>query len=243
MKIPFRFYVRLPIYKAVLFACSCFTALILSLQFGLYFPFVIAFIGVLFFVTRFNSKTMDTSKITAPYESLSAEEMYKRYYELSDIIKKEKDNRLRLRACEESYTMIKVFVDNQLEEFGDIPPTILCRDVGIKLYMRVGQWLRAENAIKKCVAAGIIADGGRADFEYLARYVKAAKVAIKFLQSHEGYLQKNIYKALNSEDEFLKKFIRSTLLIDKVKFGDTNKLFINNKVYVESDFHWRRDCF
>jgi len=173
-------------------------------------------------------------------EPPKVDEIMNRYFELSEIIRHDKDVRNKLRACRASYKILPYFVKHWLEENDELPPTILCRDVGIKLFMRVGQWYNAELAIKTCAAVGALPDDGQAALDYLRRYKKTVQAAVKLIQDNEGFLQDQIYKALpNADQDCLKDFVRSSLLIDKIKIGKTNALYINKRVYTESDFHWR----
>ena len=154
-------------------------------------------------------------------------EVYDSYYRLSEVIQHSKSTAQKLAACEESYEILPAFVRANLRDFGDLPNSIPCRDIGIEMYMRRGEWTKARSAIEKCAAAGVYDDDGQADFEYLERYQQAAIAALDFLKVNPGYLQKNIYKALPSVDkECLKKFTRSSHLIRKEPQGNTNRLYV-----------------
>ena len=74
--------------------------------------------------------------------------------------------------------------------------------------------------------------------EYCEIYKQTVEIAINFLRDNEGFLQKNIYKALadtNVDTDCLKDFTRSSLLIKKVKKGGTNQLFLNEDVILQSE--------
>ena len=161
-------------------------------------------------------------------EPPKVDEIMNRYFELSDIIQHDKDVRNKLGACRATYKILPHFVKYWLEENDELPPTILCRDVGIKLFMRAAQWSNAEIAIKTCAAVGLYSDNGKAALEYLRRYKNTAIILVKFLVGNAGYPQKDIYKALaDADQDILKEILRSSFIIKKVKFRDTNLLYLN----------------
>lgn len=154
-------------------------------------------------------------------------EVYDSYYRLCYVIQNSKSTAKRLAACEESYEILPAFVRVNLRDFGNIPNSIPCRDYGIEMYMRQGEWAKAQSAIEKCAAAGVYDDDGQEMYDYLERYQTAATVALQFLRDNPGYLQRNIYKALpNVNRECLKKFTRSSLLIRKEPQGNSNRLYV-----------------
>lgn len=157
------------------------------------------------------------------------EEPFKTYYDLSDAIRNSRDVKAKLAACEASYEILPAFVRAWLKDSDKLPPTILCRDVGVELYLRLGQWANARVAIAKCAVAGAYPDGGLEALNYLERYRRTAELALEFLRANSGYLQKNIYRALPEADkDCLKSFTRSSLLIRKENFGNTNKLYVGD---------------
>ena len=155
-------------------------------------------------------------------------EPFATYFRLSEEIKSERDIEKKLAACEASFEILPAFVRESLKDSPKLPDTILCRDEAPKLYLRLGRWAQAEAAIKKCRQAGAYDDGGRSALEHLKRYRSAAESALAFLESHAGFLQKDLYKALPDVDrDCLKEFARSSQLIRKVKSGSTNKLYLS----------------
>lgn len=161
------------------------------------------------------------------YVECGVGEPFKTFFRLSEIIDKSKAIEERLAACEATYKILPQFVRAWLKDSERLPDTILCRDVGIELYLRLGRWEEARNAIEKCAVAGVYDDDGKAAIEHFQKYKEAAETALKFLTLNPGYLQKNIYRALPDVDqECLKKFTRSSMLIRKEKSGGTNKLYV-----------------
>lgn len=154
------------------------------------------------------------------------DEPFKTYYRLSDEIKFSKDVQAKLAACEASYDILGDFVRAWLKDTAKLPDTILCRDVGVELYLRLGQWDKARVAINKIATAGAYSDGGQDALNHLERYRQAADSAIKFLRANPGFQQNKIYDALPEVDhDCLKNFIRSSYLIRKEKSGNTNRLY------------------
>ena len=152
-----------------------------------------------------------------------------RYFELSERIRASRDIYDKLTACEESFKVLKKFVETELAEYEELPPKILCRDVAPKLYMQLGEFEKARRAIKICAEAGTYDDDGAAEFDYLTRYETTARTAIEFLREHKGILQRDVYKAFAGtaiDKACLKEFLRASRLIRKEKSGTTNKLFL-----------------
>lgn len=142
------------------------------------------------------------------------------------MIQHGKDIQAKLAACEASYKILGEFVRAHLKDSVKLPDTILCRDVGVELYLRLGQWDKAHAAINKIAVAGAYSDGGQDALNHLERYQRTAESAIKFLRANAGFHQNKIYDALPEGDrECLKSFVRSSYLIRKVKAGNTNKLY------------------
>ena len=154
------------------------------------------------------------------------DEPFTTFYKLSEDIRTSRDISTKLAACEASYKILPEFVRLTLADWGKLPDSIRCRDEGAKLYMRLGDWSAARSAIDKCIAAGAYPDGGAEALNHLARYEQAARLALAFLDKSSGFPQNKIYKALPAADQdCLKEFVRSSLLIRKEKFGRTNKLY------------------
>ena len=161
------------------------------------------------------------------YSESEVGEPFRTYFELSDVIWRNKDISSKLAACEESYKILGEFVRVWMKDSDKLPDTIACRDVGVELYLRLGEWEKARVAIAKIAAAGAYTDGGVAAVNHYEKYRHAAESALEFLRTNAGFLQRDIYKALPDIDrECLKSFIRSSSLIRKEKFGKTNRLYV-----------------
>lgn len=154
------------------------------------------------------------------------------YFDLSEKIKTEKDISKKLEYCNKQFLLLPYFVQSELDSPGSLPPVIACRDWAPKLYMRLGKWEDAEHSIKKSIEANAYyPNKGEKELSYLYEYKKVAKITLQFLKNNPGYLQKNIYKALEdqvSNMSILKNFIRWSLLLRKEPYNRTNKLFVNS---------------
>lgn len=159
-----------------------------------------------------------------------------KFYELSEIIKIEKDIHKRLIACEESYKILPAFCRFCIEnDGGELPPLINCRDYGPELYMRLGEWEKARRAIFLCMNANAYENknDGEEMLEYLHTYHAVADTTVSYIAKNPGCLQRNVYKALSFEGdrrEALKHFLRHSLQIRKEKDGNTNKLYISSEI-------------
>ena len=80
-------------------------------------------------------------------------EPFKTYFALSDIIVHEKDIYAKLSACEESFKILAKVMKLEIKDSGKIPNSIACRDYSLKIYLQLGQWNNALNAIQKCIKA------------------------------------------------------------------------------------------
>ncbi len=171
----------------------------------------------------------ETEDIPSDYTLPSAK--MQKFYSLSEQIGNNKDVEKKLRACEASYGILPDVIEEFIKRDHELPPEIYCRDVGPELYMRLGRWDCAARAIKVCIDADAYypntSDEGENELQYLRKYMDVANAAVDYIKSNPGTLQKDIYKNLKELDrDTLKTFTRSSLLIRKEKFGNTNKLYI-----------------
>ncbi len=159
------------------------------------------------------------------------------FYRLSEIIGSGKNPiKNRLDACEKSLAMLPEFCRMELKDYGEVPPLINCRDYGVELYLRLGDWENARRVIFTCInAKAYTQEEGNEVLENFHAYRKAAETAMSYIAEHPGCLQKDMYKALGldgNDKEQLKHFLRSSLQIQKEKYNSTNKLFVNTDAVV-----------
>lgn len=156
-------------------------------------------------------------------------EIYKEFYNLSEEIINEKDTYKKLMLCEKSYLILADFVKMELENDSDLPPCINCRDIGPDLYMREGEWDKAEEAIKKCISANAYyPKDGTEELKTLYKFHKISDNVLELLNKKPGFMQKDVYKELNVTEEdkiYYKYFLRCSHQIRKEKYKSTNKLY------------------
>lgn len=162
---------------------------------------------------------------------LSASKIMKEFYLLSDEIKNSNDINKILEACEASYEILYDVVDIWKKQYNEVPPSILCRDIGPELYMRLGKWEHAVSAILACIEAEAYYpnndEGGQQALTYLNLYSKTAILAVDYIRKNPGTLQREIYRKLPELDQpMLKHFTRCSLQIRKVPYKSTNKLYV-----------------
>lgn len=219
----------IPIYKAVFyfFGAAVLSVLTLMCRYGS----LLLIVGFALVFILLYKEVEPMPEIEKPFASVK--DLFEEYFALSDVIKNGKDFQRRLAACRRSYELLPYFVKYWLAENDELPPTIMCRDIGIKLFMRGAKWDCAESAIKKCAELGLYNDNGQAALNYFNRYKKAAFTVINFLLINPGFKQKNIYKALPDVDkDCLEEIMRSSVIVKKARAGDTNLIYINPKVSV-----------
>lgn len=115
----------------------------------------------------------------------------------------------------------------------DAPAELACRDLLPDLYMQIGKWQKAENAIKTCIAANAYSpENGLEALSHFNAYRKVATETLSYISENPGCLQRNIYKKMGydgEEKELLKSFLQTSLLIEKIKYNNTNQLFCKDK--------------
>lgn len=162
--------------------------------------------------------------------SIDLNKEMKLFYSLSEQIEKGANIFDRIDACEKSYELLTEFTKQSLKVDGDLPPVIACRDYGPNFYMKLGQWDKAELAIRKCIMANAYYPGnGTEELEYLHKFKEVAQKILDFIKKNPGYFQRDIYKVFNftsEEKEIAKYFIKYSLQLKKEPYKNTNRLFI-----------------
>ncbi len=152
-----------------------------------------------------------------------------RYFGYAKKLLNEKNTKKKRSLYEKQLKELPDFVRTCLQEDGELPPIIPCRDELPELYKRVGDWKNAERVIKQCIECNAYhPDNGNDQLVDLLNYQKAATAALILIEQQPGILQKDIYKALKPkdlDDYSLKQFIRYSLQIKKVPERGTNKLY------------------
>ena len=137
------------------------------------------------------------------------------------------------------------FVEYCMKTDGWLPPYVPCRDMLPELYMRNGEWGKAESVIRLCMRIGAYGEikyrsekdqnghwvpaTGEAELALLHSYRLAATAALKFIREEPGALQRNIYNVptlSHCDRDALKWFCRNSQQIRKEKYKNTNKLYV-----------------
>lgn len=166
------------------------------------------------------------------WETWSNRQILDTFFMLSTQIESGKEILPKLEACEKSYKILKPVITCFTKDPDGLPPVIACRDQGPYLYIKLGDWDNAEKAIKTCIEANAYEspNDGIYELDTLETYKKVGEAAIDFIKKNPGFLQKNIYIALQQqigEDYIpaLKNFMRQTYIFHKEPHAGSNKLF------------------
>lgn len=151
------------------------------------------------------------------------------FYKHQQTLYDETDTAKIIRICERDLRKLPEFMAPYLSAKFPAPPELACRDLLPELYMQLGEWSKAESAIKRCIdSKAYFPDDGTSKLAYLTSYQKIATNTLSYIKQNPGCLQRNIYKKMGyegAEKELLKDFLRYSKLINKVKYNNTNQLF------------------
>lgn len=149
---------------------------------------------------------------------------HQKLYNETDIYKK-------IRICEQDLKNLHEFMAPYLAAGFRAPTDLACRDLLPDLYMQLGKWKKAENAIKTCIdAKAYYPEDGSTILSNFKSYQKVATDTLSYISQNPGCLQRDIYKKMgyeNSDKDLLKQFLRYSKLIKKIKYKNTNQLFCN----------------
>ncbi len=151
------------------------------------------------------------------------------FYKKQQKLQEETDSEKCIRLCESQMKKLSEFMAPYLSAGFPAPDELACRDLLPDLYMSLGKWEKAENTIKKCIAAkAYYPKDGSEELKYFESYKKVAIETLLYISQNPGYLQRNIHKAMGysgNEKEHLKHFLRDSKLIEKAKYNNTNQLY------------------
>lgn len=151
-------------------------------------------------------------------------------FENQQMIYEEKDVYKKLQLCEEGLKYLHGFMVPYLSAGFPAPKYLACRDLTPELYMRIGKFRDAERVIKYCISCNVYYPAsGEEQLLALAKYEKAAIIAVSYIREHPGVFQKDLYNKLDgtgADRECLKRFTRSSLQLRKEPSGKTNKLYL-----------------
>ena len=167
--------------------------------------------------------------------SIKPSEFTKSFYSLSEIIEHSKDIYAKIDACENFLELLPAFVEGSIKLDGDLPPFILCRDKGPILYVCTGQWEKATEFVKTCIAANAYyPEDGSEELAYIQQMCNVGQRIVAYVSTHPGSIQKDIYKLVEispEEKDSAKYFLRYNTILRKEPFKNTNRLFLNDSAY------------
>lgn len=137
----------------------------------------------------------------------------------------------RILYLEKALSALPEFISHCKEFNDELPPGVPPRDTLPELYMRYGEWIKAQRTVNECFSMGALT---KEEYIDIIEMIEARQTAVEglldFLRKNPGYLQKNVYKspALSAYDHNALVWVcRSFKLIRKEKYGNTNKLYCN----------------
>lgn len=118
-----------------------------------------------------------------------------------------------------------------------VPPSIPPRDSLPDMYMRFGRWDDAARVIHRVAEIGLMTkDEEKERLAWVAGCKAAAIAALDLVRDRPGILQKDVYRELPYINrECLKWFLRFSREIDRVKRGDSNRLYLPGLAPSEAD--------
>lgn len=139
--------------------------------------------------------------------------------------------KLYFDSGEKILSILDKVVDRFIEEWGETPPTMYCRDELPDMYMRYGKWNEARRTIDRCYEVKILTPSERnSQYSWINNCEIAAKEVVNHLKEYPGTIQREIYSRLHYVDkDALKWVIRNYKQIVKVKYKNTNKLFLQEQ--------------
>lgn len=177
--------------------------------------------------TNYTSTVYSDGSFNATFEPDEFENIFS---SLSEKIEREKDLAKKAALCEKCYEFLPEFCKFYIDLDGELPPFIVCRDAGPWAYEKLGEYDKAEEAVKKCIKAqAYYPDDGSEALEMIRLDRRIAEQIISFLKENAGFKQRNIYKQFEftpEEKESAQRFLKYSELIRKVKSGSTNELYL-----------------
>lgn len=165
----------------------------------------------------------DISNFTLPAKCVSL------FHEHWIKILKEIDTDKIIEMCESDLKRLSELMKPYKAAGFSAPDTLVCRDRLPWIYMYLGEWNKAELAIRKCIEAGAYyPNDGAEELSYLLSYKEVVQDALDFIKHNAGFQQRKLYNALGyvgEKREMLIDFLRNNKIFKKEKEGNTNKLY------------------
>lgn len=140
--------------------------------------------------------------------------------------------RAKLALCEKAIPLLSDYVLAGLEQDGDLFQVPYVCDLMIEMYLRIGKCEKAKEyaLFFHSVNAYIFEPDEYADvLSYINTYQHTSQIALDFIANNPGFLQKNMYKALEgrTDHDCLMHFLRCSEQIKKEKNGNTYELYVD----------------
>ncbi len=168
-------------------------------------------------------KTIQTRITITEHNPFSA------YYSALEHSNMAKNDNERILYLEKALSVLPEFVAECMKRDGELPPGVPPRDTLPELYMRNGDWIKAQRTVNECFSAGALTKNEYIDIiEMIEARQAAAEGLLEFLNENPGFIQKNVYKepALSAYNHNALVWVcRSYKLIRKEKSGNSNKLY------------------
>ena len=148
----------------------------------------------------------------------------------------------KILELEKSLQTLESFVYYSFKNDKELPPYVPCRDVLPELYMRCGDWNKAEQVIRLCMSIraygytdyskskrGIwFSATGEDELSTLQKRSDVSVAVLQYLSENPGTLQRNVYKIPElsyCDHDALVWFCRYSHQIRKEKESNTNRLY------------------
>lgn len=187
---------------------------------------------------KFVPKQTQTKGTSFPVNYPEGTSLYNFISASSDALNARGDSE-KLRQLENLLPAFATFVKDSFNRDGNLPPYVPCRDILPELYMRYGEWEKAEHVIRLCMSCGAygcmnntgrwMPETGDTELSTLYERYIAADAALSYLSENPGTIQSKMYKISSLSEvnhDALVWFCRYSHQIQKEKDGKSNRLYV-----------------
>ncbi|MDO4298840.1 MAG: hypothetical protein Q4C59_10275 [Lachnospiraceae bacterium] len=159
--------------------------------------------------------------------------LYEEFYSYGEKYNSPSSTHEKLQYCKKALKLLPDIVLADLEQDGKLIRIPEVCYVMPEMYMRIGEWEKAKETVKYCIACNAYysePEVGESELSYIETFQETALVALEFIKNNPGFLQKNMYKALadKTDHDCLKHFLRCSEQIEKIPYKKTNMLYVAN---------------
>lgn len=168
---------------------------------------------------------------THDFQSLSDYSIQDAFYDCLSNIDNVHGANDKLILCKKAIMFLPDYILQGIAQDGNLFETPYVCGLMIEMYLRIGKWEKAKEYANYFHSINAYIFEPEEYAETLSRidiYRHTAQLALDFIEKNPGFLQKDMYKALNgkTDHDCLKHFLRCSEQIQKIKSGSTNKLYI-----------------